>query len=290
MRDILTSNRSQDSSRLRAVTILEADDSSKNLKPLLSQLDNEALAARVIPMLIRFDGPKVAEALIAHLSNWPEQLQAEAMGVLVSRKRWAHQVLDAVESGGIPENQLTAFHVRQIDDLGDPALRKRLATQWGSLSQSSQERRNEIAELVGLYQTAPLWAYSAEAGAGHFKKLCATCHQGDSEGVTVAPKIAGSRLKGVAYLVENILDPNAVIGRDFQARNVLTIQGLVVTGLVENETDSAVMIRTATNTVTIAKDDIEEIRVSKNSFMPEGLLKALNDRERLELLKYLMSL
>ena len=108
--------------------------------------------------------------------------------------------------------------------------------------------------------------------------------------MTVAPKIAGSQLKGVGYLVENILDPNAVIGRDFQARNVLTIQGLVVTGLVENETDSAVTIRTATNTVTIAKDDIEEIRISKNSFMPEGLLKTLNDREKLELLKYLMSL
>ena len=71
---------------------------------------------------------------------------------------------------------------------------------------------------------------------------------------------------------------------------MLTSEGRVITGLVETETDSAITIRTATQNVTVAKEDIEEIQVSPNSFMPESLLTPLNDREKLELMKYLMTL
>ena len=37
-------------------------------------------------------------------------------------------------------------------------------------------------------------------------------------------------------------------------------------------------------------EDIEAIKISESSFMPTGLLKDLNDRERIELFKYLMGL
>ncbi len=74
-----------------------------------------------------------------------------------------------------------------------------------------------------------------------------------------------------------------------QARIILTLGGRVINGLIEKETESAVTIRTATNSVTVARSQIDEIVISENSFMPEGLLKDLNDRERIELFKYLMS-
>ena len=75
------------------------------------------------------------------------------------------------------------------------------------------------------------------------------------------------------------MDPNAVIGKDFQARNILTADGLVVTGVILKETDSAITVRTANATQTIAQDDFEEIVVSSNSFMPEGLLNLLEEQE-----------
>ena len=87
-----------------------------------------------------------------------------------------------------------------------------------------------------------------------------------------------------------MLCEEVVIGEDFLARQILTVDGLVITGVVLKETDSALTVRTATATQTIAKDDVEKMVVSKNSFMPEGLLKPLTDRERIELLMYLMSL
>ena len=290
MRSVLVSADVNDAARHRALAILESDRAAENLSLLLKLLDNESLVRQVIPMLMRFDDPAIADSLIARMRDWPDEIDTAAMEVLVGRPTWAHRVLDAIESESIPKARLTAYDARQIYDLGDDVLRQRLATQWGSLGQSSVARKGEIRSMVNAYRSAPLWAYSAEAGVDHFKKLCAACHAADVVNKNVAPKLEGSGSKGIEYLVENILDPNAVIGRDFQARNVLTTEGRVITGLVENETDSAITIRTPTQSLTVAKDDIEEVRVSENSFMPDGLLAPLNDRERLELLKYLMSL
>ena len=100
--------------------------------------------------------------------------------------------------------------------------------------------------------------------------------------------MTGSGAKGVEYVVENVLNPNAVIGRDYQARIIETNGGRVITGLIEKESETSLTIRTLTESLTIAKSEIEESRVSENSFMPEGLMKTLNEREKIELLKYLM--
>jgi putative heme-binding domain-containing protein len=167
-------------------------------------------------------------------------------------------------------------------------LKARLEKEWGRLGQTSAEVKADIAKLAVAYKSAPLWAYSDEAGAAHFKKLCAQCHLPNAQTAALGPKLTGSGTKGIEYLVENVLDPNAVIGRDYQARIIQTASGRVLTGLVEKETETSITIRTLNESVTIAKDDIEESRVSENSFMPEGLLKPLNDREKIELLKYLM--
>ena len=198
-------------------------------------------------------------------------------------------MLDSIVAGGLDKKQLTAYHVRQMSNLGSAELNARLSNEWGALKQSSAERRAEVAAMVDAYETAPLWAYSASEGVNHFKKLCAACHQPSEQDESLGPKLAGTRSKGIQYIVENVIDPNAVIGRDYQARVILTDGGRVIIGLVEKETESAITIRTATGSVTVAESEIDQIRISENSFMPEGLLKDLNDRERIELFKYLMS-
>jgi putative heme-binding domain-containing protein len=198
--------------------------------------------------------------------------------------------LDAIATGQLKKDVLSAYHARQMASLGDKKLIARLTKEWGRVGASSEELKGEMAKTIDAYEAAPKWAFSEGAGAAHFKKLCAACHQPVDEKENLGPKLAGSGSKGVKYLVENVIDPNAVIGRDFQARLVQTTDGQVHSGLIQSETDSAITLRTATNTVTISRDDIEEIKTSENSFMPTGLLKDLNERERIELLKYLMSL
>ena len=71
---------------------------------------------------------------------------------------------------------------------------------------------------------------------------------------------------------------------------VRTNDGQIITGLLLNEGDSSLSIRTATETIEISKSDIEEFKLSENSFMPVGLLDTLDERQRIELFKYLLSL
>jgi putative heme-binding domain-containing protein len=94
---------------------------------------------------------------------------------------------------------------------------------------------------------------------------------------------------GIRYILENIIDPDAVIGLDFRLTTIETTNGVLVSGIITNETATNLTIRTTMNEVVTSKSDIVERVTSEKSMMPEGLLDSLNDRERLELLKFLIS-
>ena len=53
------------------------------------------------------------------------------------------------------------------------------------------------------------------------------------------------------------------------------------------ETPSALTIRTTAGETVIPKANITTRATSEKSLMPEGLLESLNDREQIELLKFL---
>lgn len=290
MRKLLSDESASVRAKQQALSILASDSSPENLALYLKLLDVPSLTWTIVPLLNQFDDPQVAEALIARLPKWETNQLAPALEVLSSRVAWAEKLLDALVQGQLKKEVLTAYHARQMASLGDAKLNQRLAKEWGRVGASSEELKSEMAKTVEAYEAAPKWAFSEQAGAAHFKKLCAACHEPIDQKENLGPKLAGSGSKGVKYLVENVIDPNAVIGRDFQARLVLTTDGRVYSGLIQSETESAITLRTATNTVTISRDDIEEIKTSENSFMPTGLLKDLNERERIELFKYLMAL
>lgn len=290
MRAKLSSEDSDTNERRHALSILASDSNPANLSALLGSIDDQSLQLEVIRQLKRYDDPSVGVTLIDRLPKLADTNREAAMETLCSRASSSLMLLDAIQSGHVPQSYLTGFYARQMASLGDEAVNTQLAKQWGTLEQSSVETQTAIDSLVDEYEKAPLWAYNRNNGAATFQKLCATCHVQTEEAERIGPKLEGSGAKGLKYIVENIIDPNAVIGKDFLAQQILTIDGLVITGVVMKETDSALTIRTATSTQTVAKEDIEEMVVSTNSFMPEGLLKQLSDRERIELLMYMMSL
>ena len=290
MRAVLSEKTSSAEQKVHALSMLSSDSSPANLPLLLDCTAEPELRLAAIRQLRRYDQQAVANKLIELLPTLSGIDRDSAMETLSSRPRWAISLLDAIAEGRLDSSLLTGFFVRQMANLQSQPLRRKLESQWGQLGQSSEQVKAKISSLVTQYRQAPLWAYNANSGAAHFKKLCANCHIENENTKRIGPKLEGSGAKGIEYIVENIVDPSAVVGKDFQSRLILTVDGLVVTGVVLNESDSALTVRTATSTQTIAKNEIERIVVSEKSLMPEGLLKELNDREQIELLKYLMSI
>jgi putative heme-binding domain-containing protein len=82
------------------------------------------------------------------------------------------------------------------------------------------------------------------------------------------------------------VDPNAVVGADYQLNLVTKKDGTVVAGMIDKETDTVLAVRTTTETVNVPKSEIKSREVTPQSLMPPGLLEALPEREALELLKF----
>jgi putative heme-binding domain-containing protein len=276
--------------RSQAMDILQRDRSPGNLQLLLDTLDEPKLAAKALTLVRPYDDPKIADAVIGRLGNFAPDATAAAMDLLTSRKSLANDLLDALASKKIDRSVLTAYYARQMTLLGDEKLNERIAKEWGQVRNGNEAMKDQIRKTVNAYRGAPLWAFDAGAGKMHFQKLCASCHLPENQNIEIAPKLQGTGAKGIEYAIENIIDPNAVIGKDYQARVIRTKDGQVITGLAQAESDSSISIRTATETIQIDKSDVEEFKVSENSFMPIGLLDTLDERQRIELLKYLMSL
>lgn len=276
--------------KLHAIELLGFHVSPKNLTPLLSSLNTPELTIKGLGQLRRYDTPEIASTVLQHITSWNGEALPAAMDLLTSRKEWAKQLLQSIEDKRLDKSILTAFHARQIALLGDPSLQKQLTEQWGRVGTGTEALRAEIQKTVLAYQGAPLWAFDTSAGQAHFQRLCASCHSLEREAANIAPSLRGTAAKGIAYAIENVIDPNAVIGRDYQARIVRMDDGQVVTGLVLSESASAIELRTATDTMTIDRKEIDEIRVSDSSFMPQGLLESLDERQRIELFKFLLSL
>src|SRR5262249_34300924 len=91
------------------------------------------------------------------------------------------------------------------------------------------------------------------------------------------------------YLLENILDPSAVIPKEYAATTLTLHSARVITGIVKGETKTTVTIDTQTETLTIAKKDIDTREASPNSMMPDDLIKTMKESEVRALIAYLQS-
>jgi putative heme-binding domain-containing protein len=90
-------------------------------------------------------------------------------------------------------------------------------------------------------------------------------------------------------LLENILDPSAVMAREYQPMIVLTNEGQTITGLLRGESKESVRLQTATEEITVYREDIEQMKQSELSMMPADLLSPLREAEIRDLIAYLRS-
>jgi putative membrane-bound dehydrogenase-like protein len=287
LRDTLASPSADTPTRQHAFAVLSRAQDRASMPVFLRLLDDAAFRSPTINLLGRFDAPEVAEALLSRFSQLSPQDRSAALNALTSRASFALPLLDAVAAGRLKREDLTSFHVRQLTALKHADVDTRVAATWGKLNQTPAEKQSQIARLEKVFNEAPLWAYDGGAGKQHFQKLCATCHVIRGEGTRVGPELTGAGKNGIRYFLENLIDPNAVIGADFQMTTLELKKGDVLSGLVVSETASALTVRTTTDQVVIPKADVAERSMSELSLMPEALLDSLSDREQIELLKFL---
>ncbi|MFO0929991.1 MAG: hypothetical protein U0736_23700 [Gemmataceae bacterium] len=119
------------------------------------------------------------------------------------------------------------------------------------------------------------------------RRRAATVTWAKARGPRSVPTLTGSQRTNPEYIALKVLDPNAVVPRDFQVTRVVTETGRVLTGLIKSENDRVLVLQTPTEEVRVLKSDIETRDRLTQSLMPEGQLQTLTDVEIRDLLAYL---
>jgi putative heme-binding domain-containing protein len=254
---------------------------------LRSVLTDPQLRGAAIRALAAYDDPKIPQAILALYGSLADAEKRDAISTLVARPSYALTLLDAIHQEKVPRTDLHAYHVRQLLGFSNEALNKRIQEVWGDIRATDQDKQQQITKWKRQLGPRRLAAADVSNGRRLFAKNCATCHTLFGEGEKVGPDITGSNRSNLDYILENIVDPSAVLGKDYRMSVLVCADGRIVSGLIQKETDSALTVRTINDTVVIAKADIDERKLSEQSLMPERLLDALKQEEVRDLVAYL---
>jgi putative heme-binding domain-containing protein len=273
--------------RERALEALAASRSPLVAAALRGVLDEVRLRPAAIRGLATSADPQTAPALLRVYPELGREGRDDVLATLSGRESSALLLLDAIELGDVPSVDLSAFALRKLRALESPAIDARLAAVWGVYREPDEDKSQRIAELVERYSHPEPALVRPSNGRRVFDETCAKCHTLFGEGKSLGPDLTGSNRADLEYLLTNIIDPNAIIGRDYQVTLVRTYDDLLVTGVLQKESESSLTLATETDEYVVAKDDIEERVLSDVSVMPEGQADILPAADLRDLLAYL---
>ena len=259
-----------------------------NLPPVLQKLlSDPAVRAAAVRGLAAYDDPKSAEVLLNLYNSLNQAEKKDALNTLVSRAGYAKALLSAVGNKSVPARDLSADIVRQLRNFKDTEINQQVEKLWGVARETEADKLKEIARYKSMITIEP--AGDATRGRAVFARTCFQCHTLFGEGGKVGPDITGSNRGDIDYILQNIVDPNAVIPNDYRTSNLETKDERVITGIVTKQDENAVTIVTANETVIVPRGDVKSLQQGEISMMPEGLLQALNSGEVRDLVAYLKS-
>lgn len=289
LREIVADRSAKLASRQSALGALLAEKDSELVPVLVGLLGDTALRAEAIRGMAAYPDDSIPAAIVKSYPGLTAKEKTDAVATLVSRSGFAHRLLDEVDGGSIPRSDLSAFAVRQMSLLGDKQLEEKVNRVWGTMRSTPAEKKEKIEQLKRRLTKRVLAAADLSHGRMVYDKTCGKCHRLFGSGGEIGPDITGSNRADLDYTLQNMIDPNALIGKDYQSTQLVTVDGRVIIGLLKEENDSAVVIQTANEKLVIAKDDIDSRTLAANSVMPEGQLDQLKPEEIRDLIAYLAS-
>ncbi len=239
--------------------------------------------------LALFDDPAIGKILAKRYGSFAAAERPVVIDTLVSRPAFATALLAELASGTIARTDVTPFHARQIRSFKNPDLTRMLKEIWGELRESAADKQQQMAALKAQLTPAVLSHADPSTGRVLYQNLCASCHVLYGQGTALGPDLTGSGRDNLDYLLENIVDPGAVVGADFRMTVTTLKDGRVLNGFVASKTDRTLTFRTMTESVTIGHAEISHMEESPHSLMPEGLLAVLDQTRIRDLIAYLMS-
>jgi putative heme-binding domain-containing protein len=256
--------------------------SSDLLKPLLVAQGEQTLRIAAIGALARQPGTDHWQPLLDGFpSDTPAARRAILDGLLATSDR-PKLLLDAIEAGKIKPSELDVSHAKRLTDSRDAEIKERAGKLFAAATPA------ERAKALEDYHPVLSMPADAKRGTAIFEKHCAVCHKIGTVGVNVAPDISDSRTKTPAQLLGDIILPNRAIDNNYLGYSVRLVDGTVATGILTTETATSITLRQqGGKDLVVARREIEELKSSGVSLMPEGLERQIPPQDMADLLSFI---
>lgn len=235
----------------------------------------------------QYDAANIAPTLVKSYPTFNAAQQRAAIATLAGRASGAKTLLMAMRDKLIPTVDLTADLARQIELFEDSEVTALLRKHWGQVRATSVDKAALMSSTKQLINRTDLPKPDLKLGQAVFAKTCQRCHVLYGEGQKLGPDLTGSNRANLDYLLENIVDPSAVMAHEYRQSIFMTEDGQVVTGLLRSETDKAVTVQTAEAVVVLPVAEIAQRRTSEQSMMPDDQLQQFSPHEIRSLIAYL---
>ena len=159
-----------------------------------------------------------------------------------------------------------------------PTLEEQLkAVDASLLAQDARRRGNARRGALVFYKSAA---------------ACVNCHVSGEAASPLGPDLAKLGEVTDAYVIESLLHPSKSIRKGYETHSILTSDDDLLVGMIVKQDASSITLRVASdlsNDKIISRDDVEAIKQSEMSIMPDGLVASLGEqRDFLDLAKYVM--
>lgn len=238
--------------------------------------------------LQRFDSPEIANAVLAGYAKMPGDVRVRARGLLTSRAPWAIALLQSVDAGTIDAKEISEDDLRHIALHGGEPIQKLIQKHWGKIGRQTDGQKS--ARIGGIVSILGLGHGDPKRGRELFQQSCGVCHKLFGEGKEIGPDLTGADRKNRDFLLTNIVDPSAMIRKEYINYIVEAKDGRMLIGLLAESTPATVTVLDAKDErTTLSMSEVKEIRQSEVSLMPEEILDALDEQQVRDLFSYLQS-
>jgi putative membrane-bound dehydrogenase-like protein len=235
-----------------------------------------------IKALAKNGSTAAAQIVLDHWSELGPAIRGAGLDLLLRRVDSTKLALAAMQAGDMQSSALSIDQRVRLLKHSDDELRELASTLFGGAVSSNR------LQVAKQYESALAMQASSSDGEKVFTRVCANCHRINGKGHDAGPDLSDTRNRSKAALLYDILDPNSKVEPRFTAYAVLTVDGAIYNGLIESETSEAIVLKMAEGkTQTIGRAEIDQVKVSRVSLMPEGIEKEITPQQMADLLGFL---
>jgi putative membrane-bound dehydrogenase-like protein len=259
------------------------------LLKLAKESRNDALRSAALASLQSYKDETIGADVVALYKDLPDQVREVAQTLLSSRAAWSLLLVNAIDVGKIDKQTISDSTVQKLLLHGAPQITQLCKKHFGETASGASPEvvRQQLEKLTAIMNTASGNPYQ---GKKLFLESCGKCHKLFDDGGNIGPNLTTYKRDDLRGMLLNVVSPSAEIREGFENYLVRTADGRTLNGFIADQDPQVVVLKGADGqSISLARDDIEDMKAVKISIMPEGQLKAFTDQQIRDLFAYLRS-